>query len=46
LGGVYYLYLRGMHPEQDTGVFYDPFPVAALEELDAIFRNADAEVSQ
>jgi exodeoxyribonuclease V beta subunit len=46
LGGVYYLYLRGMHPEHTTGVFYDSFPVDALYELDAIFSRNSAEVDR
>ena len=44
-GGVYYLYLRGMHPAHDTGVFYDQFSPAELNQLDAIFAQAPAGVT-
>lgn len=38
-GGVYYLYLRGMHPEnqQGEGVFYTPIGNTLLEGLDRVF---------
>ncbi|NDV90652.1 exodeoxyribonuclease V subunit beta [Alteromonas sp. 345S023] len=41
LGGVYYLYLRGMHPEnqQGEGVFYTPVPSALLAALDGVFDD-------
>ena len=42
LGGVYYFYLRGMHPEQRFGVFHDRFSVDELIQLHAIFTEADA----
>ena len=53
-GGVYYLYLRGMHPENldGEGVFYTKIDEATLCALDAIFHgkatqdiclNADAD---
>ena len=40
-GGVYYLYLRGMHPEneQGEGVFYTHIPSSLLHQLDAIFAS-------
>ena len=42
-GGVYYLYLRGMHPEneQGEGVFYTDIPSCLLNQLDAIFASRD-----
>lgn len=44
-GGVYYLYLRGMHPDSSTGVYYDPFPVDDLLELDQVFEQEAAHAS-
>ena len=43
-GGVYYLYLRGMHPEneQGEGVFYTHIPSSLLHQLDAIFASKSA----
>lgn len=40
-GGVYYLYLRGMHPEnqQGEGVFYTSVPNALLAALDDVFDD-------
>ncbi|MCW8108229.1 exodeoxyribonuclease V subunit beta [Alteromonas ponticola] len=40
-GGVYYLYLRGMHPDnnQYEGVFHSPLESSLLNELDAIFNE-------
>jgi len=39
-GGVYYFYLRGMHPDHRTGVFYDAFSVEELNDLDRIFAQS------
>ena len=40
-GGVYYLYLRGMHPENERGegVFYTQVDSQLLYRLDAIFGS-------
>lgn len=38
-GGVYYLYLRGMHPDSTTGVFHDPVSTRDLLELDRVFSQ-------
>ena len=40
-GGVYYLYLRGMSPEQPPGhgVFYDKPPLALVQRLDRMFEG-------
>ncbi|MED5235384.1 MAG: 3'-5' exonuclease, partial [Pseudomonadota bacterium] len=40
-GGVYYLYLRGMHPENERGegVFYTDVPSSVLNRLDGIFAS-------
>ncbi len=44
-GGVYYLYLRGMHPENERGegVFYTDIPSSVLNQLDAIFASKHNE---
>ena len=39
LGGVYYLYLRGMHPQQQGGVYYHPLSPALLQQLDQLFGD-------
>ena len=44
LGGVHYLYLRGMHPEHDTGVFHCVPDLQALRALDALFEGAEVSV--
>ncbi len=38
-GGVYYLYLRGMQPKSDTGIFYTPMDTEMLDELDTLFAR-------
>jgi exodeoxyribonuclease V beta subunit len=40
-GGVYYLYLRGMHPENERGegVFYTDIPSSLLMQIDSIFES-------
>ncbi|QSX31561.1 exodeoxyribonuclease V subunit beta [Shewanella cyperi] len=39
-GGVYYLFLRGMHAtEPGKGIFYDRPPKALIEELDKMFTG-------
>ena len=42
-GGVYYLYLRGMHPEnrEGEGVFFTPISKHALHALDSLFDGED-----
>lgn len=42
-GGVYYLYLRGMHPDNESphGVFYTSLPASLLASLDEAFGRAD-----
>lgn len=39
-GGVYYLFVRGMQPGRDAGVFRDPLAPADLERLDALFAGS------
>ncbi|WP_206485700.1 exodeoxyribonuclease V subunit beta [Thalassotalea sp. G2M2-11] len=44
-GGVLYLYLRGMNPEQEieqTGVYYREITVDELMQLDGIFADSQA----
>ncbi|MDN4502422.1 exodeoxyribonuclease V subunit beta [Alteromonadaceae bacterium BrNp21-10] len=36
LGGIYYLYLRGMHPEQSTGVYAQSVAVEDILQLDSL----------
>lgn len=46
-GGVYYLYLRGMHPQNahSEGVFYTPLSASFLQALDQAFgETTDAGV--
>ncbi|KXJ60160.1 MAG: exodeoxyribonuclease V subunit beta [Alteromonas sp. Nap_26] len=40
-GGVYYLYLRGMHPDNknEEGVFYTSISLSVLRRLDAVFSG-------
>ncbi|MCO4837406.1 MAG: exodeoxyribonuclease V subunit beta [Oceanospirillaceae bacterium] len=38
-GGVYYLYLRGMSPYSDTGVFAQSITVDELNQLDQLFAG-------
>ncbi|WP_298633819.1 exodeoxyribonuclease V subunit beta [uncultured Umboniibacter sp.] len=39
-GGVYYLYLRGMHPDEGTsGVYFDRPPLALVSQLDSLFAQ-------
>ncbi len=46
-GGVFYLYLRGMHPEntQSEGMFYTPVDVTTLNALDNAFNGEAVEVA-
>lgn len=45
LGGVYYLYLRGMHPEyQGAGVYYRKIPIEDILALDKLFSGDVAYV--
>ncbi len=39
-GGVYYLYLRGMQPGSDTGIFHTAISPALLHSLDRLFDGA------
>ncbi|PIX73247.1 3'-5' exonuclease, partial [Shewanella sp. CG_4_10_14_3_um_filter_42_91] len=40
IGGCYYLFLRGMHPDHPgVGVFYDKPPQALIEQLDRLFTG-------
>ncbi|MCH8497219.1 MAG: exodeoxyribonuclease V subunit beta [Marinobacter sp.] len=41
LGGVHYLYLRGMHRDHDTGIYHRPADIGALEALDAFFLGSE-----
>ncbi|MCU7967740.1 MAG: PD-(D/E)XK nuclease family protein [gamma proteobacterium symbiont of Bathyaustriella thionipta] len=42
-GGIYYLYLRGMSPGSDTGVFNTDISPELLDELDALFSSSSHE---
>ena len=44
-GGVYYLYLRGMHPQNQhgEGVFYTDITQQELSRLDEIFEHGTSE---
>ncbi|WPL15741.1 Exodeoxyribonuclease V beta chain [Thiorhodovibrio winogradskyi] len=46
-GGVRYLFLRGMHPEQGSsaGVWSDRPPLAVIERLDQLFRSDQKEAA-
>ncbi|WP_350432983.1 UvrD-helicase domain-containing protein [Shewanella sp. H8] len=40
IGGCYYLFLRGMHPDHPgAGVFYDKPPQTLIEQLDYLFSG-------
>jgi exodeoxyribonuclease V beta subunit len=39
LGGVYYLYLRGMAPDSDSGVYHCAIEPALILELDRLFKG-------
>ncbi|TPV93585.1 MAG: exodeoxyribonuclease V subunit beta [Myxococcales bacterium FL481] len=41
-GGVYYLFLRGMQPDREAGVFRDPLSAEQLDALDSLFGGRDA----
>jgi len=45
-GGIYYLYLRGMHPDHQSGVFFDRLSSAELEELDRLFAGSGYQGSK
>ncbi|MEG3768466.1 exodeoxyribonuclease V subunit beta [Alteromonas sp. 14N.309.X.WAT.G.H12] len=47
-GGVYYLYLRGMHPDNTAseGVFYTAISEDELQRLDGLFSGEKDEVGQ
>ncbi|QIT55052.1 UvrD-helicase domain-containing protein [Aquisalimonas sp. 2447] len=42
LGGVQYLYLRGMAPEAPGGVYHRPADVLAIQALDRLFAGEEA----
>lgn len=44
-GGVYYLYVRGMHPENENeeGVYFTPLSVSRLHALDRLFASQDSQ---
>lgn len=44
-GGVFYLYIKGMHPESGpaAGIFYDLPPLARIAALNRIFQAAGQE---
>ncbi|MCR9185682.1 MAG: exodeoxyribonuclease V subunit beta [Halieaceae bacterium] len=42
LGGVHYLYLRGLHPQGDTGIYHRVVDLEALAALDAFFQAREA----
>ena len=39
-GGVYYLFLRGMHAKDNTGIYFDKPPAADIEALDALLNES------
>jgi exodeoxyribonuclease V beta subunit len=39
VGGVFYLFLRGLQAQSQTGVFYTKPKKALIEQLDALFEN-------
>jgi len=41
LGGVEYLYLRGMHPDHSTGIYHCDTDLAALQALDDYFSGQE-----
>lgn len=44
LGGVYYLFIRGMKPEwRQSGVFYDKLSIELLETFDAYLQGLEHE---
>lgn len=42
LGGVHYLYLRGMAPGQSSGIYHREADLTAIAELDALFQGEEA----
>lgn len=42
IGGCYYLFLRGIHPEKDTGVYFDKPAKELVEQLDELFTVGTA----
>ena len=42
LGGVHYLYLRGLHPLGGTGVYHREVDIEGLNALDSFFRAQEA----
>ena len=40
-GGVFYLFLRGIHPESDHGIFFNKPKPALIQGLDDIFNQGD-----
>ncbi len=46
LGGVYYLYLRGMNPANDSGVFYTRLDIEMINRLDNLFADELSSVSE
>lgn len=42
LGGVHYLYLRGMTPRQSSGIYHREADLTAIAELDALFQGETA----
>ena len=45
LGGVHYLYLRGMAPGHSTGIYHRPMDLDALNALDRLFDGLTESVS-
>lgn len=41
MGGVYYLFLRGMAPDRQTGIFYTRPEAALINGLDQLFTGQD-----
>ncbi|MEM7364851.1 MAG: exodeoxyribonuclease V subunit beta, partial [Pseudomonadota bacterium] len=39
-GGVYYLFLRGMNAEDNTGIYFDKPPADDIEALDALLNES------
>jgi exodeoxyribonuclease V beta subunit len=42
-GGVYYLFLRGMHPKKGSGVFFEKPPRARIEALSELLDSGGAK---
>lgn len=39
IGGIFYLFLRGMHPQHDSGIFFTRPDQSLIEDMDALFSG-------